>query len=116
MLLNTEIEEFEESPPYFRDELGSTVRYNILWDAKVTEYLVEEGLRCFEGGSEGTFYIPLENRSTTTRTQVKFWDLGRSVMKSTPRWDQGCCGMGRGTSLPISSLLGVWLWHRLSIL
>ncbi len=42
----------------------------------------------------------LENRSTMTRMQVLLSDDGRSVMKSTPRCDQGRLGMGNGTSLP----------------
>ncbi len=42
----------------------------------------------------------LENRSTATRMVVKPLEAGKSVAKSTPRWDQGRHGIGRGTSLP----------------
>ncbi|XP_067298542.1 sialoadhesin-like [Pseudorasbora parva] len=40
-----------------------------------------------------------ENLSTKTSMQVWFPEMGRSVMKSTPRCDQGQLGMGRGRSL-----------------
>ncbi len=35
----------------------------------------------------------------TTRTQVLPSEAGRSVMKFTPRYDQGRLGMGSGRSL-----------------
>ncbi len=42
----------------------------------------------------------LENRSTITSILVLPSDGGRSVMKSTPRCDQGRLGTGSGRSLP----------------
>ncbi len=42
----------------------------------------------------------LENRSMMTRMNVLPSEGGRSVAKSTPRCDQGHCGMGKGRSLP----------------
>ncbi len=41
-----------------------------------------------------------ENLSTMTRIHVLPSEGGRSVMKSTPRCDQGRFGTGRGRSLP----------------
>ncbi len=49
----------------------------------------------------------LENRSTTTRMVVNPFEGGRSVAKSTPRWDQGRWGMGKGTSFPSGRRRGV---------
>ncbi len=42
----------------------------------------------------------LENRSMMTRMNVLPSEGGRSVAKSTPRCDQGRCGMAKGRSLP----------------
>lgn len=42
----------------------------------------------------------LENLSMVTRIHVFPSEGGRSVTKSTPRCDQGCCGMGSGNSFP----------------
>lgn len=42
----------------------------------------------------------LEKRSMTTSTHVLQSEAGRSVMKSSPRCDQGRLGMGSGRSLP----------------
>ncbi len=42
----------------------------------------------------------LENRSITTRTHVLPSEAGRSVMKSTPRCNQGRLRTGGGRSLP----------------
>lgn len=41
-----------------------------------------------------------ENQSTATRIQVKESDGGSVVTKSTPRWDQGLHGLGKGRSFP----------------
>ncbi len=48
-----------------------------------------------------------EKRSTATRMQVFPSELGRSVTKSIPMWDQGRRGMGRDTSLPTGRWRGV---------
>jgi len=40
----------------------------------------------------------LENRLMATRIQVLPSEMGRSLMKSTPMWEQGLCGTGSATS------------------
>lgn len=43
-----------------------------------------------------------------TRIVVKLLELGRSVTKSNDRWNQGHCGMGRGSRSTTGSSLGVF--------
>lgn len=58
--------------------------------------------------SRGIRRSHLENRSADTEMVVLPWDSGRLVMKSMERWDQGSSGIGRGLSLPASSVHGTF--------
>ncbi len=59
----------------------------------------------------------LENRSTTTRMVVKPLEEGKSVAKSTPRWDQGRRRIPAGVApvCPQADDEVLRSWHRLSI-
>lgn len=48
----------------------------------------------------------LENLSMVTRIHVLPSEGGRSVTKSTPRCDQGRCGMGSGSNFPVGKCQG----------
>ncbi len=53
----------------------------------------------------------LENQSITTSTHVLPSETGRSVMKSTPRCDQGRLGTGSRRSLPNGKWRGLLRWR-----
>lgn len=57
-----------------------------------------------------TKWQAFEKRSVIIRIVVKLLELGRSLAKSTDRWDQGLWGMGSSSRSLVGSSLGVFNW------
>lgn len=90
------------NPPNQRCDFSSPITHNVLWDSKVPKHMLEGELCRLEGGWQARERKEVKGWSFTTMVITLFCSERRSVTKLIANCDHGVCGIGRGSSFPVS--------------